>query len=298
LGAILTDRDLIERYLSYLRVERGISVATSNAYRSDLDKLVGYAASSGKELLTLEKRDITSAMKLLSEQGVGPRSVRRWLSCVRGLYRFALIDRITKVDPTADVAMPKIWDTLPHVLQTSEVNAVCEVENKDPYIDARNKAMLELLYASGLRVSELASLQVGDVDGRTGQVRCFGKGSKERIVPVGNKALDAMQNYLAVKAVTKGARDAKYLFVSKKGTRLTRQSIGKIVSNYGAAVGIAGVHPHLFRHSFASHLVENGADLRSVQEMLGHSNLSTTQVYTHVAPKHLKDVLKTYHPRG
>jgi len=294
----VNDRDLIERYLSYLRVERGISVATSNAYRSDLEKLVGFASNWGKELLTLEKRDISNAMKLLSEQAVGPRSVRRWLSCVRGLYRFALIDRITKVDPTADVSMPKIWDTLPHVMQPAEVDAVLEVENKDPFIDARNRAMLELLYASGLRVSELASLQLGDVEGRTGQVRCFGKGSKERIVPVGNKALEAIQKYMGIRAVTKGARDAKYLFVSKKGARLSRQSIGKIVSNYGAAAGIAGVHPHLFRHSFASHLVEHGADLRSVQEMLGHSNLSTTQVYTHVAPKHLRDVLKTFHPRG
>ena len=294
----MTDSDLIERYLSYLRVERGIAVATSLAYRTDLEKLAIFAKSREKELLTLEKRDITDLMKSLNESGIGPRSVRRWLSCVRGLYKFALIDRITAVDPTADISMPKVWSTLPRVLNATEVSAICDVETDDPFINSRNKAMLELMYASGLRVSEVASLKMGDVDGRTGQVRCVGKGGKERIVPVGNKALDALQSYLGLRAQAKKARDARFLFVSKQGKPISRQQVGRIVSRYGIATGVAGVHPHMFRHSFASHLVENGADLRSVQEMLGHSDLSTTQVYTHVAPTRLKEVLKTYHPRG
>jgi integrase/recombinase XerD len=294
----LIDSELIERFLSYLRVERGVAVATTLAYRADLEKLTAFAKSREKEILTIEKRDITDLMKILTEDGIGPRSMRRWLSSVRGLYKFALIDRITSIDPTADVSMPKVWSILPRVLNSREVSAICEISNDDPFIDSRNKAMLELMYASGLRVSEVASLKVGDVDGRTGQVRCIGKGGKERIVPVGNKALESLQRYLSLRAQTKKARDARFLFVSKAGKQILRQQVGKIVAKYGAASGISGAHPHLFRHSFASHLVENGADLRSVQEMLGHSDLSTTQIYTHVAPTRLKEVIKTYHPRG
>lgn len=292
------DSELIQKYLTYLRVERGLSRATELSYQGDLVKVSEFAGGRGKQLLSLERRDLVDLLQHFREQGLGVRTLRRLISCLRGFFKYCLLDRLTFTDPTSDLSLPATWETLPKALSPAAVAAVCAEGETDSLLSARNRAMIEVLYAAGLRVSELIGLRAQDLDLKLGQVKCRGKGGKERIVPLGADALAAVSRYQAFRARSPRTRDSHYLFVSRRGEKLSRQQVGRILSQRGQATGSTGLHPHLLRHSFASHLVANGADLRAVQEMLGHSDLSTTQIYTHVAPRRLIEVLKSFHPRG
>jgi integrase/recombinase XerD len=288
-----------EGFLSYLRVERGLSVNTLTAYRNDLAKLSRFAISSGKDLLSLRADDLATFMRSLSKQGLHPRSVARTLVAVRGFYRFLIQDGFLKLDPTANLEAPKAWQALPRFLAAEEVERLlsCPVTSTDQGL--RDKAMLEVLYATGLRVSEIVGLNPGNLNLELGFLTIFGKGDKERAVPLGKTALEWTRKYLLIRArlVAQG-KAAVPLFVADNGKAITRQAFWKIVVTYGEKAGIGHITPHLLRHSFATHLLENGADLRSVQMMLGHSDISTTQIYTHITNERLREIYKKFHPRA
>lgn len=288
-----------EGFLSYLRVERGLSANTLTAYRNDLAKLSRFAISSGKDLLSLRADDLAIFMRSLSKQGLHPRSVARTLVAVRGFYRFLIQDGFLKLDPTVNLEAPKVWQFLPRFLAAEEVERLlsCPVTSTDQGL--RDKAMLEVLYATGLRVSEIVGLHPGNLNLELGFLTIFGKGDKERAVPLGKTAVEWTRKYLLIRArlVAQG-KAAVPLFVTDNGKAMTRQAFWKIVVSYGKKAGIGHITPHLLRHSFATHLLENGADLRSVQMMLGHSDISTTQIYTHITNERLREIYKKFHPRA
>lgn len=288
-----------EGFLSYLRVERGLSVNTLSAYRNDLAKLSLFAKSSGKELLSLRADDLASFMQSLHKQGLHPRSVARTLVAVRGFYKFLIQDGYLKLDPSANLEAPKAWQTLPRFLAAEEVERLlsCPVTATDEGL--RDKAMLEVLYATGMRVSEIVGLNPSNLNLDLGFITVFGKGDKERAVPLGKTAVEWTRKYLLIRArLAAQDKTAGPLFVADNGKPLTRQAFWRIVVSYGEKAGIGHITPHLLRHSFATHLLENGADLRSVQMMLGHSNISTTQIYTHITNERLREIYKKFHPRA
>jgi integrase/recombinase XerD len=288
-----------EGFLSYLRVERGLSVNTLSAYRNDLAKLARFAKSIDKDLLTLRADDLAAFMRSLHKQGLHPRSVARSLVAVRGFYKFLIQDGFLKLDPSGNLEAPKAPQSLPHFLAAEEVERLlsCPVTSTDQGL--RDKAMLEVLYATGLRVSELVGLDPGNLNLDLGFLTIFGKGDKERAVPLGKTAVEWTRKYLMVRVrLTGQGKAAGPLFVADNGKPLTRQAFWKIVVSYGEKAGIGHITPHLLRHSFATHLLENGADLRSVQMMLGHSDISTTQIYTHITNERLREIYKKFHPRA
>ena len=288
-----------EGFLSYLRVERGLSLNTLSAYRNDLAKLSRFAKSSGKDLLSLRADDLATFMQSLHKQGLHPRSVARTLVAVRGFYKFLIQDGYLKVDPSANLEAPKAWQTLPRFLAAEEVERLlsCPVTSTDEGL--RDKAMLEVLYATGLRVSEIVGLGPGNLNLDLGFITVFGKGDKERAVPIGKTAVDWTRKYLLIRdRLAAQNKVAGPLFVADNGKPLTRQAFWRIVVSYGQKAGIGHITPHLLRHSFATHLLENGADLRSVQMMLGHSDISTTQIYTHITNERLREIYKKFHPRA
>lgn len=291
-------RDIESLFLNYLRVERGLSQNSLIAYRNDLDKIVGFATSIGKDLLTLERDDLARFIKHLNETGLEPKSIARVLVTVRNLYKFLLLDGYIKRDPSANLESPKSWQSLPKFLIAEEVERLLDGPDVSTQLGLRDKAMLEVLYATGLRVTELVSLKLSDLNLDMGFLITLGKGSKERTVPLGQSAINWTKKYLSVRAKILGQKDSSYLFITLKGQPLTRQSFWKLIVSYGEKAKIGHITPHLLRHSFATHLLENGADLRSVQMMLGHSDISTTQIYTHVTKERLKEIYKKYHPRA
>jgi integrase/recombinase XerD len=291
--------DRIEaNFLSYLRVERGLSANTLAAYKNDLEKLRRYAKSVGKDLLSIERDDIVGFVQLLSNSGLDPKSIGRALVTTRNLYRFLLLDGHLKRDPTTNLQTPKSWQSLPKFLSTEEVERLLEGPNTSTDLGLRDKAMIEVLYATGLRVTELVSLNLPDLNLDFGFLVTLGKGNKERAVPLGQSAVAWTRNYLAVRPRLLRSKPTNRLFIGAKGEQVTRQAFWKLIVAYGNDAGIGHVTPHLLRHSFATHLLENGADLRSVQMMLGHSDISTTQIYTHVTTERLRDIFKRFHPRA
>lgn len=291
--------DSIERnFLSYLRVERGLSSNTLAAYKSDLEKLRSYARDIGKDLLSIERSDIADFIQTLSNSGLEARSISRALVTVRNLYRFLLLDGHLNRDPSTNIQSPRSWQSLPKFLSTEEVNRLLDSPNTSTEIGLRDKAMLEVLYATGLRVSELVSLKVADLNLDFGFLVTLGKGTKERAVPIGQSAVTWITQYLGVRASLLNGKNTSRLFVGARGEHVTRQAFWKLIVMYGNKARIGHVTPHLLRHSFATHLLENGADLRSVQMMLGHSDISTTQIYTHVTNERLREIFKRFHPRA
>jgi len=301
---------LLKDYQAYLRVEKGLRPLTCEAYDSDLKTFAEFLDGRHGVLLTAAQEDVAAFLEHLREHGIDSRSSARKLSCLRGFYKWLLLDRRIHHDPTVNIESPQAWKVLPKSLAELEVEEMLErasMATSHPHANAtvlRDRAILELLYAGGLRVSEVTSLSTGDLALDSGHVKVRGKGDKERIVPVGRSALEAMEIYLRegrphlarISSAGKGnlaRQDATRLFLSMRGMPLTRQWIWHLVKSANGAAS-----PHRLRHSCATHMVEHGADLRSVQLLLGHADISTTQVYTHLALGRLKAVHREHHPRG
>ncbi len=289
----------LDRYLDHLRVERGLLSATLEAYARDLREYTDWLARQGiSRLGDVTEPIILQHLSALQLRGLSRASQARHLAAVRGLHRFANAEGIAATDPSEGVGATRGSRPLPNFLGIDEVDRLLAQPGGDTPAGARDKAMLEVLYASGLRVSELVSLPIGAIDLQTGVVRVRGKGGKERIVPVGERAREALARYLAARQKLLGVRRSPDLFVTSRGARMTRQGFWKLLGRYARAAGIEQrVYPHTLRHSFATHLLERGADLRAVQAMLGHADIATTQIYTHVDRERLKAVIAK-HPRA
>ncbi|MDT5272561.1 MAG: integrase/recombinase XerD [Acidobacteriota bacterium] len=291
-------RDLIREYLSFLQVEKGLSKNSLESYRRDLTRLRAHAEAARHAPHLLSKVDLTQFIMSLTREGLAPRSVGRTLSAVRGFYRFLLLDGHVKADPTADIMAPHGGQKLPRFLSQEEVETLLNAHDTTTSEGVRDRALVEVLYATGLRVSELISLTTSSVDVNTGVLFCMGKGSKQRRVPVGRSALEWLQRYQAARRVMLAGHESQKLFVGYLGRPLTRQNVWAMLKRAAEKAGVSGVTPHVLRHSFATHLLEHGADTRSVQAMLGHSDLATTQIYTHVTSERIRSVYEKHHPRA
>jgi integrase/recombinase XerD len=290
---------LEERFLSYLRVERGLSDNTLSAYTRDLAKLSSFATIRGKDLISLQPDDLTMFLQDLHKRGLNPKSIARTLVAVRGFFKFLLIDGHLKLDPTANLEAPKSWQSLPRFLTSDEVERLLNAPDASTVLGLRDKAMLEVLYATGLRVTELVSLATRSVNLDLGFLTVVGKGGKERAVPLGINAVNWIRKYNLIRPNLLGhEKTTAELFISEGGHSITRQTFWRLVVLYGEKARIGHITPHLLRHSFATHLLENGADLRSVQMMLGHSDISTTQIYTHITNERLREIYLKFHPRA
>jgi integrase/recombinase XerD len=293
----------IDSYLDHLRVERALSPNTVAAYARDLSKLSAFVDERGHgRAKDLDRGLISGWLGQLSRDGLGARSAARHLSAARGLSRFLLREGVLRVDPTELSARPRVGRKLPHALSEHDLVRLIEAPDPSTLRGLRERAMLSVAYAAGLRVSELVGLKLGDVDQSRGVVAVTGKGEKRRLVPLGEVALSHLEVYLAAegqRAEQKKRRREAWLFPSPRGGRLTRQAFWKMVRRSARAAGIrVPVYPHKLRHSFATHLLAGGADLRSVQMMLGHSDVATTEIYTHVTRDHVKNAHRRSHPRG
>ncbi|MBU6429610.1 MAG: site-specific tyrosine recombinase XerD [Cyanobacteria bacterium REEB65] len=278
----------LAEFLDHLRSERGLSEHTLSAYGNDMGQLIEFLEEFGMtDLASCNRLTVTAYLRRMRERNLAASSIARKVAALKTFFHWLLREGIVDRDPTVDLERPKLPRGLPTVLNQSEVARLVEGQR-----DVRDRAILELLYAGGLRVSELTLLNVGDLNFNTGHICCLGKGSKERMVPLSETALKAVERYLThIRPKIRARANEKALFLNYAGRRLTRQAIWKVVKEAAKAAGInKDITPHTLRHSFATHLLENGADLRSVQEMLGHADISTTQLYTHVSKKHLKGV--------
>jgi integrase/recombinase XerD len=295
---------LIASFMNYIKVEKGLAANTLLAYDRDLRKFQAFAEKRQVSLEALSRDHVVDFLSDLYRTGLDSRTVARHLVSVRNLFRFALAEGALSVDPTLNLESPKVRRSLPIYLRMEDVDRLLNQPDPSTPQGLRDRAILEVLYSTGLRVSELINLKVSDLEMRMGCLRCIGKGDKERLVPVGRKALATVQTYLAkarphfLRARGEG-KASPWLFVNRFGNRLTRITVWRLLSAYGRRAGIrARLSPHKLRHSFATHLLERGADLRSVQLMLGHADISTTQIYTHVMEERLKQVYKAHHPRA
>ncbi len=293
-------KELVDNFLNYLTVERGLSNNTVISYREDLSKYVSFMQKNGVDALSrITKEHITDFMLKEREQGISPNSVARRLAAIRMFHRFLTRERILKSDPSVLIDSPKLWKKVPDTLTVNEVEALISAPNSRNAQGVRDKAIFEVIYATGMRVSEAVNLKKVDVNLDIGFLRCVGKGNKERIIPLGRKAIESVKRYIQdsrPKLLRGKERDS--LFVSRLGEKISRQSLWKLIKKYASAARIKKpIKPHVLRHSFATHLLEHGADLRSVQEMLGHSDISTTQIYTHINKDRLKSIHKQFHPR-
>ena len=291
----------LEEFREYLQFERGVSPRTLDAYGRDLQRMVEYAQRKGVDdvaiLTASQLREFVYEMK---DSGLAATSIRRTLSGIRTYFAFLIAEGIVKSDPTEKVEMPKTWRRLPGVLSREEVEKILEAPQIGEKMYWRDKALLEFAYASGVRVSELAALKVRDVDLNEGVAVVFGKGAKERVVPIGRAAQRALDIYIRELRPGLARREAEgVVFLNAQGRKLTRMGIWKILQKHVKRSGVKRrVTPHTLRHCFATHLLEGGADLAAVQEMLGHADISTTQIYTHVDREYLRDIHKRYHPRS
>jgi integrase/recombinase XerD len=288
----------IRAFLSYVRVEKGLSENTILAYGRDLAKFAAFAAP--RALKEIQRDEIVDFLAGLYRRGLDSRSVARHLVTLRNFFRFAVAEGLLREDPTLNLESPKTRRRLPSFLSLEEVERLMAQPDAGTLLGLRDKAMLELLYGTGLRASELLGLRTADLQLEVGCLRCIGKGDKDRLVPVGKTALAAVEQYLreARPRLLKG-RSSPVLFVNRFGGKMSRVGFWKILSDYGRRARIrVKLSPHKLRHSFATHLLERGADLRSVQLMLGHADISTTQIYTHVVQERLKQVYKAHHPRA
>jgi integrase/recombinase XerD len=291
----------IASFLTHVRVEKGLSSNTVAAYRRDLLKFDAFARKRKLSLEAARRDDLVDFLAGLYRQKLESKTVARHLVTLRNFFRFAQIQELIPEDPSVNLESPKIRRNLPGYLRLEEVERLLNQPDVKTPIGLRDRAMLETLYSTGLRVSELIGLRTSDLDSKVGCVRCIGKGDKERIVPVGKKALAIIERYLREarpKLLGKVAGNPA-LFVNRRGAALSRVGVWKILSAYGRLAGLRlALTPHMLRHSFATHLLERGADLRSVQLMLGHADIATTQIYTHVVEERLKQVYKAHHPRA
>ena len=289
-----------QQYLDHLRVERGLSPNTLEAYGRDVARLVAFAAAQHRGVLDLTHADISRFIGELRDGGLSARTVARAVHGLRGLFRFAVREGHLVSDPMENIRAPRAFNALPRCLSMSQVEALLDAPDVASPLGVRDRAILEVLYATGLRVSELIGLRPGDVDLDVGLLKCLGKGRKERLVPLGSTACTWVRRYLLEVRGTLGRGLATApLFVSIRGGRLSRMGLWGIVRRHAVTAGVqATLTPHVLRHSFATHLLENGADLRALQAMLGHADISTTQIYTHISRERLRKVYDQFHPRA
>lgn len=291
---------LIDEFLSYLSVERGLADNTLISYKRDLRKFFNYLKARRIESIDrVSRQSVTSFMLDEKDKGLAANSISRELACLKSFFKFLLRENKIKEDVTGVIESPKLWKKLPDTLSLAEVEAILKAPNVKDIMGARDRASLELMYATGMRVSELVNLKMGDVNLEVGFAKCLGKGGKERIVPFGSKARESVVRYLEKsRPQLLKKKISNFLFLTRFGKSMSRQTFWKIIKRYAREARIKKrVTPHSLRHSFATHILERGADLRIVQEMLGHSDISTTQIYTHVDKDRLKAIHKKFHPR-
>jgi len=290
---------VIDAYIIYLRDVRRMSPNTVESYARDLAALAEFAEKRETAVESMARRDLEAFVRGLMSKGLSPRSVARTVASVRGFFKFLAIERKLDESPAADLKAPRAWPALPKFLDMDDVDRLLASPDASTPRGLRDKALLEVLYASGMRVSELVALRPGDLNLENGYLTCIGKGDKQRIVPVGQEAADWLQRYMRDgRPALLRKRASPWLFVNARGGSLSRVGFWKILKGYGIQAGITReLSPHMLRHSFATHLLERGADLRAIQVMLGHADLSTTQIYTHVLEARLKAVYDRYHPR-
>jgi integrase/recombinase XerD len=291
----------LDQFLHYLIVEKGLSRNTIEAYSLDLTRFLDYLRAKGiQELRDISKFSVRGFLLALKKKDLSTRSIGRDLSAIRSFFRFLIQEGILETNPIEDVESPKVAKKLPEILSLKEIEQILEQPDLQTPLGIRDRAMLEMLYATGMRVSELTHLPTHQVNLEGGYVLLYGKGSKERIVPLGSEAMNWVTLYLSTaRGILAKAKESPILFINRSGRGMTRQGFWKNLRDYARRAGLRKrITPHLLRHSFASHLLERGADLRSVQMMLGHVDISTTQIYTHVTGERLKKVHKQYHPRG
>ena len=287
-------------YLNYLQVERGLSRNTLQAYKRDILDYLGFMSEQGLDPMSVKRTDLASYLQSLYSR-LSARSVARKIVSLRSFYRYLLLDQHVSEDPTENLDSPRTWRGLPNYLTTEEVDSLLQQPKEDTALGLRDRAMLELLYATGLRVSELVKLRAAQVNLHVGFLRTLGKGNKERLVPIGDSALGYIRRYLeeARPKLLHRHTNSSFLFVTRQGKPMSRQYFWMMIIKYGRQASISKrLTPHVIRHSFATHLLENGADLRAVQLMLGHADISTTQIYTHVTRERLKQIYDKYHPRN
>jgi integrase/recombinase XerD len=291
---------VIDTYLTYLRDVRRMSPNTLESYARDLGCLAAFAEKRQTAVDAFTRRDLEAFVRDLMSSGLSPRSVARAVACVRGFYKFTAVEQKLPENPADDLRAPRAWPALPKFLSLEEVDRLLEQPDVARPLGLRDKALIELLYATGLRVSELISLRAGDLHMEEGYLTCIGKGDKQRLVPMGQQAADWVRRYMrdGRPALLK-KKSSPWLFVNARGGPLSRVGFWKVLKGYGVAAGVSrDLSPHVLRHSFATHLLERGADLRMIQVMLGHADLSTTQIYTHVLEARLKAVYERFHPRS
>lgn len=290
---------IVSEYLSFLSVERGASANTVSAYARDLKRWTAFLEERDTGVLDAAREDVSAFQARLADDGMAPSTVKRVTSALKGFYRFLAREGRVETSPCSSAPLPKVPERLPDVLSVDQATALLGQDFPATPAGLRDKAMLEVLYGCGLRASELVALNVSDVLFDEGCLRVFGKGSKERIVPISGMAEEAVRAYLEEgrPQLAKGRR-AGALFLNARGGRLSRQSLHAIVARTGLGIGVANLHPHTLRHSFATHMLEGGADLRVIQDILGHADISTTQVYTHVSRAHVREEYLAAHPRA
>lgn len=288
----------LKEFLQYLTVEKGLMENTIRSYERDLRTYAGFL--EGRAASQIEEKDVLAYLAHLSDTGMSAPSQARHLSAIRGFHKYLLMEHHAQSDPTEHIETPRGWMRLPRTLSSEEVESLLGQPDASTPRGARDKAMLELLYATGLRVSELVGIRGRDIDLERGHVLVLGKGAKERLVPLGEAAIASVKTYLAGarRSLLQG-KESEALFISAKRRQITRQMFWERIKHYARKAGITkAISPHTMRHSFATHLLDNGADLRAVQAMLGHADISTTQIYTHVSRERLKKIHEKYHPRG
>ena len=289
----------IHEFLAHLAVERNLSPRTIEAYQRDLTQFNAWLDGQSLQLDRVERAALRNYLGGRRDGGLSPRSSARALSTLRGFFRFLVQTEVVTADPTANLRSPSLWQTVPHALSSDEIDALLAVPDTSTTLGLRDRAMLETLYATGLRVSELVGLTLDRVRLDPGFVRVIGKGRKERLVPLGSSAVASIDDYLQHARSKLNQRRLPELFLNHRGGPLTRQGFWKILRGHAVKAGISSrISPHIIRHSFATHLVENGADLRSVQMMLGHASLTTTEIYTHVARERMRRLYDEKHPRA
>lgn len=297
----MPDEPIIDRYLDAVWMEKGLSENTLSSYRRDLKQFSHWLEQQANSVLRVDRHDIMVYLAARIQKGDSPRSTARHLSCLRGFYQYQLRESQISVDPTLEIESPKLGRSLPKSLSEEDVEALLAAPNTEDPLELRDRAMLELLYASGLRVTELVSLKMGQLSMNQAVVRVMGKGSKERLVPTGEEALYWIRQYFQYgrPALLNDETGCDAVFPSKRGRAMTRQTFWHRIKAYALRAGIKkNLSPHTLRHAFATHLINHGADLRVVQLLLGHSDLSTTQIYTHVARERMKSLHSQHHPRG
>lgn len=290
-------RDLVKDYLLFLRVEKGLAGNSIGAYERDLAKLSAWAGKNDLDIARMSRQDLREWMIDLGRGDLSVNSKRRLISVLRGFYKFLMIEGFIKENPAELLDVPQKGSYLPRFLNQTEIDALLLVPDTSTELGLRDRAILELMYSSGLRVSEAVSIEVKDIDLDSGIVTTTGKGNKTRRVPIGSSAVEWLKSYLALRQKKENVGGSN-LFVTAGGKPTTRQAIFLFIKDYAAKAGLEDVSPHTLRHSFATHLVQNRADIRSVQQMLGHVDISTTQIYTHMTDAHLRKAYEKFHPRS